>query len=170
MITRDDFIDSVAHEVAVCKHLFTKVPLESLDFRPTPGQRSLRELLLYIPAMLSLATEFLITGNREVFGQKNKTLMARNAEDFPRLIDEGLADFKRQIEAIPEEDFQGREVAMPTGQVLKLGPALLNFTHKFAAAYKLQLFLYLKQLGRSELNTANAWAGRDMPGHGPKPS
>ena len=161
MLTREDLIASVAHEVAICKHLFTKLPPNSLDYRPTPTQRSMRELLLYIPSMLSIATGFLITGDRERFMQTREAHMQRNPEDFPQLMDEGFADFKQQIEAIPEEDFLGREVKLPTGQTMKLGAGLINFTFKFAAAYKLQLFLYLKQLGCSDLNTANAWAGRD---------
>jgi hypothetical protein len=163
MITREDFIQSIAHEVAVLKHLFGKLPEGALDFRPTPGQRSMRELLLYIPSMLAISAQFLITGDRQAFLQQREAHMARNAEDFPRLLDEAFATFKGQIEAIADDAFQSREVTLPTGQVLKLGPALLNFTGKFVPAYKLQFFLYLKQAGRSELTTANAWAGRDMP-------
>jgi hypothetical protein len=31
------------------------------------------------------------------------------------------------------------------------------------AAYRTQLFLYLKACGREELSTMNLWAGADMP-------
>jgi hypothetical protein len=41
---------------------------------------------------------------------------------------------------------------------------LLETTVKFLCAYRMQLFLYLKQMGVEGLGTAHAWAGRD-----PKP-
>jgi hypothetical protein len=34
------------------------------------------------------------------------------------------------------------------------------------AAYRTQLFLYLKACGREELNTMNLWAGMDAPAGG----
>jgi hypothetical protein len=34
---------------------------------------------------------------------------------------------------------------------------------KMAAAYKMQLFLYMKQSGTSDIGTSNLWAGMDTP-------
>jgi hypothetical protein len=44
---------------------------------------------------------------------------------------------------------------------MSLGAAIMNSSVKFLAAYRMQLFLYIKQLGRQELSTVQNWGGRD---------
>jgi hypothetical protein len=41
------------------------------------------------------------------------------------------------------------------------GSWLVSLVLKHYAAYRMQLFLYLKGSGREELNTMNLWVGRD---------
>ena len=48
MLTKEQFMQSVRHETAICKHLYGKIPEGALDYRPTEGQRSLSELLQYL--------------------------------------------------------------------------------------------------------------------------
>jgi hypothetical protein len=43
------------------------------------------------------------------------------------------------------------------------GSMLVNMVLSGHAAYRTQLFLYLKSAGREELNTMNLWAGIDAP-------
>src|SRR6185295_10884832 len=62
MFTREQYLNSVRSEVQVIKHLHSKVPQEKLDYRPTPKQRSLQELLNALPSNLALA-KHVITGD-----------------------------------------------------------------------------------------------------------
>lgn len=51
MLTLEQLLDSCAHETKVIQHLATKVPEGGLDYRPTEGQRSMRELMAYMTRM-----------------------------------------------------------------------------------------------------------------------
>ena len=50
MISRQQFLDSVSREINIIKHLYTKIPAGTLDFRPSEKQRSTMELLRYLAA------------------------------------------------------------------------------------------------------------------------
>ena len=50
MITMQQLLDSCRHETEVIKHLATKVPADKHDWRPSEGQRSIRELMQYLTA------------------------------------------------------------------------------------------------------------------------
>lgn len=47
------------------------------------------------------------------------------------------------------------------GSKASRGSWLVNLVLCHYAAYRMQLFLYLKACGREELNTMNLWAGMD---------
>ena len=46
------------------------------------------------------------------------------------------------------------------------GAFVVNLVLNGYAAYRTQLFLYLKACGREELSTMNLWGGMDMPPKG----
>src|SRR5690349_4739384 len=48
IITKDELISSLEHEVRILLHLISKIEPQMLDYRPTPKQRSLLELLQYL--------------------------------------------------------------------------------------------------------------------------
>ena len=43
------------------------------------------------------------------------------------------------------------------------GQAIFATSVRFLCAYRMQLFLYIKQCGATELGTSNAWLGMDAP-------
>jgi hypothetical protein len=49
------------------------------------------------------------------------------------------------------------------GRKSSRGSILVNMVLAGHAAYRTQLFCYLKACGRDELSTMNLWAGRDAP-------
>ena len=65
----------------------------------------------------------------------------------------------REIGAWTEENFRSRIDMF--GQNMTRGEALVNMVLCGYAAYRMQLFLYLKAMGREELNTLNLWGGYD---------
>ena len=51
VLTKQELIASLQHEVRILVHLAGKVDREKLDYRPTPKQRSTIELLRYMSVM-----------------------------------------------------------------------------------------------------------------------
>src|SRR5205814_980033 len=48
MMTKEEFLDSCAHETRVIRHLAGKILPGGLDWKPTPVQRTTLELLRYL--------------------------------------------------------------------------------------------------------------------------
>jgi hypothetical protein len=46
---------------------------------------------------------------------------------------------------------------LPSKEKMILGTAIINAPIKWLAAYRLQLFTYLKMNGRSDISTREAW-------------
>lgn len=161
MFSVDQFLNAVQHEVNVIKHLYTKVPKDKLDYRPTPKQRSLKELIQHLPVNLSVAKQ-VISGDWSDFQATTQPVREAALQDFNGTMDREFKLFAERIRAIPAADFQNKIAKMPMGEV-PLGDALIAFPFKFLPAYKMQLFLYLKACGREELNTVNCWGGMDGP-------
>lgn len=163
MISSEGFIGSVLHEVAIIKHLYSKTS-GRLDWRPAPGQRSTQELLEYLASCLAAMGRRVMSNDwsRTSTAAKEK-LKADARRDFPGTLDREAAEFIAMLKAVPEADFYSRETVLPNGMKLPLGLALMNMNLKMLTAYRMQLFLYLKQSGLSELNTYNCWRGVDKP-------
>jgi hypothetical protein len=68
-------------------------------------------------------------------------------------------DYARVFTEWTEADFRG-EVDM-FGSKTTRGSLLVNLVISGYAAYRTQLFCYLKSCGREELDTMNLWAGVD---------
>ena len=51
VLTKDELITSLQHEVRVFLHLASKIDETRLDYRPTPGQRSTLDLVRYMVIM-----------------------------------------------------------------------------------------------------------------------
>jgi hypothetical protein len=76
--------------------------------------------------------------------------IARQTETYAALLaDVSDADLRERVELF--------------GQKATRGGFLVNLVLCGYAAYRTQLFLYLKACGREELSTMNLWAGMDAP-------
>ena len=51
VLTQNELIGALQHEVNILQHLCSKVEPSMLTYRPTPKQRSTRELLDYLAVM-----------------------------------------------------------------------------------------------------------------------
>ena len=88
---------------------------------------------------------------------------AAEARDF----DQTLATIAAQADAyatllgdMSDADFRG-EIDM-FGKTTR-GACIVNYVLSGCAAYRTQLFVYLKACGREELSTMDLWAGVDAP-------
>jgi hypothetical protein len=162
MITREDLIESIVHEINVAKFIGSKIPGNRLNWRPTPKQRSVLELMQYLTRAGAGITLFYVNGNRD----HSEAMLKKSQEVTPltygRAMDEQAALIRKTLGAVPTSRLVNDRAAPPWGgPQTSLGMAILNTALKFLTAYRMQLFLYAKQLGREDLGTAHAWAGRE---------
>jgi len=69
------------------------------------------------------------------------------------------AEYTKLLANVPDEAFR-KEVEM-FGHRSSVGAFLVNSVLGAYAAYRTQIFCYLKACGRTELSTMNLWAGMD---------
>ena len=163
VLTKSELIAQLQHEVQILLHLAGNVDRTKLDYRPTPKQRSTLELLQYLSFM---GPELLKAGVVGAFDPPNWTIAEKAAagRDFDQTLaaiaaqKQGYAD---TLGSLPDAALR-REVEI-FGQKASLGSWLVSMVLCGYAAYRTQLFVYLKACGRSDLNTMNLWAGVDGP-------
>lgn len=163
MITKNDILASIRHESDVCKHLFTKLPEGSMEYRPTPGQRSTLELLRYIAIIGIAGARGMIERNWSAFGPYKERIAGMTAEEFPAMMDLQMRELEEYLGAFSDEEFASKTMQLPTGGEAPLDLGLFNSVIKWLTAYKMQLFLYAKSNGRDDISTINCWAGIDAP-------
>lgn len=163
MISKQQFLDDVANEVRICKHLFTKLPPGSLDFRLGETMRTTLELLRYLSHCASTHVYNAIHNDWANVHLRNEAAAQMTAEEFPQRMDAQLEEIRRELAGISEEEIRTRIIQLPWGGETTFGSVLVQIAAKFLAAYRLQLFLHAKAAGASELNTYNCWMGVDPP-------
>jgi hypothetical protein len=161
VLTKDELIGSLKHEVNILLHLASKLDQSMLDYRPTPKQRSALELLRY----LSIMGPQMVKGTKAgAFDMDSwtKAQAAADARSFEQTLEEikSQPDFYvQELGAMADADFR-TPIEMFGNRTTK-GAFIVNLVLSGYAAYRTQLFLYLKACGRDELNTMNLWAGVD---------
>ena len=159
MITKQEFIDSLSFELSVIRHLGEKVKAETFEFRPTPSQRSMHELMTYMSTIFGAAVDNIKTGDTSAYSVWAKNTPAVTLENFSELIQKEEDHIKKSISDMSEEELN--EAITLYGRERTRAMHLFNGPLKWATAYKLQLFMYLKMTGQEHLGTMNLWAGMD---------
>jgi hypothetical protein len=163
VLTKQELIDSLQNEVRILLHLSSKIDRTMLDYRPAPKQRSVIELLRYLNVMGPALIANVKTGTFDMAAWK-VAMDASEAADFDQLlamIAQQSTSYADLLAGFTDADFRG-EIEM-FGRKGTRGSIIVNMVLCGCAAYRTQLFMYLKACGREELNTMNLWAGVDAP-------
>ncbi len=161
VLTKQELIECLQNEIRILVHLCGKITPEMIDYRPTPKQRSTIELLRYLTLMGRVLVPSIKAGTF-LMDKWNAAEAKAAAMDFDAIVkdlESRSAEYAEALNGFSDEEFQG-EVEM-FGTKGKRGPFLVNLVVCGHAAYRTQLFCYLKACGREELNTLNLWAGMD---------
>ena len=163
VLTKSELIASLKHEVQILVHLAGKIDPAKLDYRPTPKQRSTFELLKYLTMMGPILVQSALSGTfeAETWGTAQKAAEARDFHETVAAIQAQSHTFEKLLGSVPDEAF--REEVSIFGTASSRGAFLVNLVLGGYAAYRTQLFIYLKACGRDELTTMNLWAGVDPP-------
>jgi len=164
VLSKQELIGLLQNEVRILLHLAGKIDRSKLDYRPTPKQRSTMELLQYLVNMGPILIRATKAGafDQAAFQAASKEAAGMNFDQVLAAIGKQSATYAELINGFSEEDFRSEIDLFGTGKVTR-GAFLVNLVLGGCAAYRTQLFLYLKAGGREELNTMNLWAGIDPP-------
>jgi hypothetical protein len=167
VLTKAELIAALQKEVGILIHLAQKLDDTSMHYRPTAKQRSSLELLRYLTVMGPALVQATIDGKFDPPAWQAKV-------EHAHTLDLGgvIATLVIQKDAYPglvrdiaDEDF--RKPIEMFGNTSSKGAFLVNLVLGGYAAYRTQLFLYLKSCGREELGTLNLWQGIDAPAPAP---
>lgn len=163
MITKEQYVEELRNEMRIMKHLATKVPAGTWDWRPSPVQRSTIELLRYLTCSASVPVSSAVKGNWDDAGPLEKAAESVTPETFAAAMDAQMALVESLLAPLTPVDMLERDATLPWGKQIKLGVALISMGLKPLVAYRMQLFLYAKQSGNHEIGPANCWIGVDAP-------
>ncbi|HEX4999454.1 MAG TPA: hypothetical protein VFY29_14595 [Terriglobia bacterium] len=163
VLTKEELIGSLQNEVRILLHLAGKIDRSRLDYRPTAKQRSTLELLRYLSIMGPGLVKSAKAGafDMEGWGAASKAAEARDFDQTLAVIATHSDTYAKELGDLTDADFR-REIEM-FGQKTTVGKFIVNLALAGCAAYRTQLFLYLKSCGREELGTMNLWGGVDAP-------
>lgn len=163
IITKAELLDSLKKEVHILQHLISKIEPQAIDYRPTPGQRSTLELLKYLAFMGPVLIKSVLNGafDQAEWVARAATLEGKGLAETSAVIAGQAAEYEALLANVPDEKF--REDVEMFGRRTKVGPFIINTVLGGHAAYRTQIFCYLKACGRTELSTMNLWAGVDPP-------
>lgn len=162
MYSKQQLIDSIANEFRIIKHLAEKIPADTEGYKPTEGQRTTRELLQYLSAIFANATHVIYEGAAEAYATAPLKSEETTLENFAQKMDEQLAVWKALMDQFDDAQLDTVINLYGMGEKTKAVYLVENLL-KWAAAYKMQLFLYVKASGNTSIGTSNLWGGMDMP-------
>jgi hypothetical protein len=172
VLTREELVASLQSEVRIFLHLAGKLDKSKLDYRPTPKQRSILELVQYMAIMgptqiVSIkAGDFSREAMMATWGAAESAAKKMTYEQAVAAIEKQSSEFVTLFGEWTDADFRS-EVEF-FGMKFTRGRMIVNLVLSGYSAYRMQLFCYLKSTGREELNTLNLWMGVDaLMGTGP---
>jgi hypothetical protein len=167
VLTKPELVSALQNEVRILLHLASKIDRAKLDYRPTPRQRSTIELLRYVsmmgPALAQAAKAGAFDG--AAWTAAEQTSAAQSYEQTLAAIAAQPATYAALLADISDDDLRA-EIDPFGAEKSTRGAFLVTQVLCGCAAYRTQLFLYLKACGREELNTWNLWVGVDEPQKG----
>jgi hypothetical protein len=164
VLTKEELIGSLQNEVRILHHLAGKVDRNKLDYRPTPKQRSTMELLQYLVVMGPNLVRAIKAGAFDPAAWQAATAEAKmmNLDQVLAAIERQRGVYADMLASFTEADFRGEIDLFGSGKSSR-GAVLVFLVLGGYAAYRTQLFLYLKACGQEGLNTMNLWGGVDAP-------
>lgn len=162
MITKNDIRDLILKECDICLHLAAQIPEGGMDYTPSEGQRTTLELLRYVSFCSIGAARMLVDGHWEAYQAMSEAAKTMTADEFPA----AMASQKDQISAffdeVTQEQLDTQMAKTPMGEDIRLDLGLVSMAQHWLVAYRMQLFLYVKQAGNNDIWTPDCWMGVSM--------
>jgi hypothetical protein len=167
VMTKPELVSALQNEVRILLHLASKIDRAHLEYRPTPKQRSIVEVLKYLsmmgPALVQAAKAGAFDG--AAWTAAEQAAAAQSYDQTIAAIAAQPAADAALLAGVSDDDLRAEIDPFGAGKSSR-GAFLVTQVLCGCAAYRTQLFLYLKACGREELNTWNLWVGMDEPQKG----
>ena len=160
MLDKDTFLASLKHEAKIIKHLAAQLTPAHLDYRPTPAQRSMLELLRYLTTMGTGTVGYALTGSWDHWEVLAKQSAEVDLTSFAKAMDRQHKVIEKALAGYTEAKLRKVRVKTFAGLDTTLGHGLIEMVLKQFTAYRMQLLLYAKAAGLSQLVSSDVWAGR----------
>lgn len=156
---KHQLLQNLQREIFLLKQLAPLIEERDLDFRPAEKMRSTMELMQYLSGIGATMLRWFVINDLtpEEWVKIREYRKSLTLENFKDRLDEQMEDIVKYMNMINEEDLVKVEVTLPSKEKMVLGTAIINAPIKWLAAYRMQLFMYLKMNGRSEISTREAW-------------
>ena|SRR5687768_10048685 len=161
VLTKSEVIAAFQNEARILNHLTGKIDRAKLDYRPGPKQRSTADLVKYLSMMGPSLVEVALKGafERSAWSKAEQNAAAQTFDQALAAIASHGPTYERLLSDVP--DLRFRDEVEIFGNRTPRGAFLVNLAFGHCAAYRTQLFVYLKASGREELGTSNLWFGAD---------
>ncbi len=146
-------------EVRIIKSLYTKIKPGTLDYRPTPKQRSTLELLQYMSHASTVTLEGIKIGKMdgEKYQEAMKHTLQMKPEDFPARMDDQAKVMESTLQLLTDNELNEELDLFNMGFKLTRAAWILELVLKSLVGYKMQLFLYIKASGNPDIGTRDLW-------------
>ncbi|MEO8761957.1 MAG: hypothetical protein ABI388_10835 [Bacteroidia bacterium] len=156
---KKQLLDNLHREIVLLKQLTPLIDEKYLNFRITEKARSTLELMQYLSGIGAVMMRWFIKNDLnpaewEKIRAYRKTLTIQN---FNERLDEQWEEIKAYMDMVTEADLMTMEVELPWKEKMMLGSAIINCPIKWLTTYRMQLFMYLKLNGKTEISTKEAW-------------
>jgi hypothetical protein len=153
----------VPNSIVLLKQLAVLIEEKDLSYRPHEKVRSTYELMQYLSGVGSFMMRRFVKNDitpelREKVTAFRNTLTIQN---FQVRLDEQWKEIQDYMGEISEHDLLNKEIELPWKEKMVLGTAIINAPIKWLAAYRMELFMYLKLNGRPDLGTKDAWVPQE---------
>lgn len=154
-------LNSIEREFKVVKRLYSLIPPGKKDFSPQEGMRTMEELLRYLTwASVSSIDYYSMEDNSKAgsnFKKYYEEAEKVTFDSFPEAVEVQIEKLREVLNKFSDEDIETKTVILPWKEEMNLGQAIISTSFAWLAAYKMQLFLYLKLSGQPELDTMDCW-------------
>ena len=157
MIHKDDILNVLIKECRICIRVFSKLPPEAYDYRPTPGQRSTFELLQYMTYAFAGAAHAIVGNGWDWWKEHEAVAKDMTPDAFPAAMNTQIESLQTLFASLSDDVLENRkvtEVPWPTENTV--GVELLDNCLRWLIGYKMQLFLYARSNG-VEMSTMDCW-------------
>lgn len=163
ILSPQELVASLQSDVRILQHLISKLDTRSLDYRPTPAQRSARELIIYLSMMGPTLAEYALAESPDIaiWVAAETAAAGRTFDEAVRIIDTHGAQYAALLSNVSDAVYRSEFVDFD-GNRTSRGAFLVNLVLVGTAMYRMQLFLYLKACGLP-LTSADLWSGVDAP-------
>ena len=162
MITKDEFLATIQHEVDIIKNLATNMPVGGLTYRPSPDQRSMLDLMQYLTYASILPLTYNISGNWDKAEHYFEGAKSVNADNFASRMDAQMQEIRELVDATSSASMNDAS-SQPWQEPITRGRGFIDMGLKSLVAYRMQFFLYLKAAGAAQMTSYECWIGKNTP-------